>query len=126
EEELVLVSSAGWKNLQEIGQRMQQGAAAIMFRAGCAYRLKFEQILSEQGWPYYARMEMGTVEGMLGCVAAEAGITLLPRAVAQNAANRSQLRCHLPGRAPLRVQTVFITRRDEAPSQALRQLLRLL
>lgn len=126
EEELVLVSSARWKSVQEIGQRLQQGAAAIMFRSGCAYRLKFEQVLSEQGWPYYTRMEMGTVEGMLGCVAAETGVTLLPRAVVENAANRSQLRSHMPGRIALRVQTVFITRKDEAPSQALRLLLGLL
>ena len=33
------------------------------------------------GWPSAARFELGTLDGMIGCVAADMGVTLLPRAV---------------------------------------------
>lgn len=126
EEELVLVSSANWTRASELGRRLENGAAAIMFKTGCSYRQRFEQLLSERGWPRFTRLEMGTLEGILGCVAAEVGISLLPRAVIENAANKAALRCHPPKGKRLSVQTLFIRRRDEHPGEALQRLMRLL
>jgi DNA-binding transcriptional LysR family regulator len=126
EEELVLVSSVNWNRTADVGRRLQGGAAAIMFRTGCSYRQRFEQLLSERGWPRFTRLEMGTLEGILGCVAAEVGISLLPRAVVDNAINKNALRCHPTGRKPLNVQTLFIRRRDEQPGEVLQALIALL
>lgn len=126
EEELVLVSSAGWVRPSELGRRLENGAAAIMFKTGCSYRQRFEQLLSERGWPRYTRLEMGTLEGILGCVAAEVGISLLPRSVVENAANRSALRCHPSTGKKYAVKTLFIRRRDEHPGEALQQFMNLL
>jgi DNA-binding transcriptional LysR family regulator len=126
EEELVLVSAAAWQRPAELGRRLENGAAAIMFKTGCSYRQRFEQLLCERGWPRFTRLEMGTLEGILGCVAAEVGISLLPRAVVDNAANSGALRCHAaPGKA-LHMQTLFIRRRDEQPGESLQRLIGLL
>ena len=57
------------------------GPTALVFRTGCTYRQRLEQIFSEFGWPSSARFELGTLDGMIGCVAADMGVTLLPRAV---------------------------------------------
>lgn len=126
EEELVLVSSANWTRPSELGRRLENGAAAIMFKTGCSYRQRFEQLLSERGWPRFTRLEMGTLEGILGCVAAEVGISLLPRAVVDNASNKTALRCHPAKGKRLSVQTLFIRRRDEHPGEALQRFMRLL
>jgi len=126
EEELVLVSCAAWTRSSDFGRRLQNGAAAIMFKTGCSYRQRFEQVLSERGWPRFTRLEMGTLEGILGCVAAEVGISLLPRAVVENAPNRAALRCHTPKGKRWGVQTLFIRRRDEQPGEALQRLIGLL
>jgi DNA-binding transcriptional LysR family regulator len=125
-EELVLVSSANWSRTADLGRRLEGGAAAIMFRTGCSYRQRFEQLLSERGWPRFTRLEMGTLEGILGCVAAEMGISLLPRAVVETSTSHHTLHCHPAGRKPLEVQTHFIRRRDEQPGQALQELIGLL
>lgn len=126
EEELVLVSALGWERAAELGRRLEAGAAAIMFKTGCSYRQRFEQLLSEQGWPRFTRLEMGTLEGILGCVAAEVGISLLPRAVVDKATNRGALRCHAARGKGLQVQTLFIRRRDEQPGESLQRLIGLL
>jgi len=126
EEELVLVSSASWVRPSEFGKRLENGAAAIMFKTGCSYRQRFEQLLSERGWPRFTRLEMGTLEGILGCVAAEVGISLLPRSIVENAANRAALRCHPPAGKRYTVKTLFIRRRDEHPGEALQRFMALL
>lgn len=126
EEELVLVSSVNWQGVAEIGKRLENGAAAIMFKTGCSYRQRFEQLLSERGWPRFTRLEMGTLEGILGCVAAEVGVSLLPRAVVENATNREALRCHPSKGKRGNVQTLFIRRKDEHPGAALHHFMALL
>ena len=59
----------------------ESGPTALVFRTGCTYRQRLEQVFSEFGWPSAARFELGTLDGMIGCVAADMGVTLLPRAV---------------------------------------------
>lgn len=126
EEELVLVSATRWARLQDLGRCLDEGGAAIMFKLGCSYRQRFEQVLSELGWPGFSRLEMGTLDGILGCVGADVGISLLPRAVVANATNAAALACHpLEARRGL-VQTLFVRRKDEPPSEALNRFLSLL
>jgi LysR family transcriptional regulator, cell division regulator len=126
-EELVLVTAAGWTRTSDLGRRLEAGAAAIMFRTGCSYRQRFEQLLSERGWPHFTRLEMGTLEGILGCVAAEVGVALLPRGVVEGSSNAAALRCHAPKEKRLSTaQTLFIRRRDEPPGVALAQFIEML
>ena len=82
QEELVLVTARRWTSLAALrAGTPESGPTALVFRTGCTYRQRLEQVFSEFGWPSSARFELGTLDGMIGCVAADMGVTLLPRAV---------------------------------------------
>ena len=86
-EELVLVSARRWSSLAELrAGTPESGPTALVFRTGCTYRQRLEQILVEFGWPSAVRFELGTLDGMIGCVAADMGVTLLPRIVVERSA----------------------------------------
>ena len=78
----MLVTARRWASLAALrAGTPESGPTALVFRTGCTYRQRLEQIFSEFGWPSSARFELGTLDGMIGCVAADMGVTLLPRAV---------------------------------------------
>jgi LysR family transcriptional regulator, cell division regulator len=107
-EELVLVTARQIKSLSELrAATPESGPTALVFRTGCTYRQRLEQVLTEFGWPSATRFELGTLDGMIGCVAAGMGITMLPRAVVGKNDNVS---IHAIGTAQSRVETLFITR----------------
>jgi DNA-binding transcriptional LysR family regulator len=107
-EELVLVTARRWKTLAELrAGTPQSGPTALVFRTGCTYRQRLEQTLTEFGWPSATRFELGTLDGMIGCVAADMGVTLLPRAVV---ARNETVNIHTLGPAQSRVDTLFIQR----------------
>jgi DNA-binding transcriptional LysR family regulator len=80
-----------------------------VFRTGCTYRQRLEQVFSEFGWPSAARFELGTLDGMIGCVAADMGVTMLPRAVV---GKNETVSVHRLSAAQSRVETLFIQRRS--------------
>jgi DNA-binding transcriptional LysR family regulator len=117
-EELVLVSARHIKSLGELrAATPESGPTALVFRTGCTYRQRLEQALTEFGWPSATRFELGTLDGMIGCVAAGMGVTLLPRAVVGKNDNVST---HAIGTAQSRVETLFITRRAAHEYSAMR------
>lgn len=84
----------------------------IMFKEGCAYRQRAKAWLQERGKVGTQMLEMGTQEGILGCVAVGLGVTLLPRHVAEQSPYFSALKLEpLPPRFS-EVPTVLITHRD--------------
>ncbi|MET0676736.1 MAG: LysR substrate-binding domain-containing protein, partial [Bradyrhizobium sp.] len=108
-EELVLVTAQRWKSLSALRAGTPgSGPTALVFRTGCTYRQRLEQVFSEFGWPSSARFELGTLDGMVGCVAADMGVTLLPRAVV---GRNDTVNVHTLKPAQARVETLFITRR---------------
>lgn len=119
-EELVLVSARRWKSLADLraGTRAT-GPAILVFRTGCSYRQRLEQVVSELGWPCSTRLEFGTLDGIIGCVAADMGITLLPRAVAERSDLSGSIRLHAVASAHKRVETLFIRRRAAHEGSAL-------
>jgi DNA-binding transcriptional LysR family regulator len=117
-EELVLVSARHVKNLAELrATTPESGPTALVFRTGCTYRQRLEQVLSEFGWPSATRFELGTLDGMIGCVAAGMGVTLLPRAVV---GHNEAVRVHALAPALSGVETLFIARRAAHDYSALR------
>src|SRR4051795_8165109 len=117
-EELVLVTGRQVKSLAELRViTPESGPTALVFRTGCTYRQRLEQVLTEFGWPSAARFELGTLDGMVGCVAAGMGITLLPRAVV---GRNEAVSIHKLGTAQSRVETLFIPRRAAHDYSALR------
>lgn len=117
-EELVLVTARHIRTLAELrAATPESGPTALVFRTGCTYRQRLEQVLTEFGWPSATRFELGTLDGMIGCVAAGMGITLLPRAVV---GRNEAVRIHKLAAVQSRVETLFITRRAAHAYSALR------
>src|ERR1700722_2507932 len=74
-EELVLVSARRWTSLANLrAGTPESGLTALVFRTGCTYRQRLEQVFSEFGWPSAARFELGTLDGMIGGGAAALGV----------------------------------------------------
>ena len=119
-EELVLVSARRFNNLAALrAGTPESGPTALVFRTGCTYRQRLEQVFSDFGWPSAARFELGTLDGMIGCVAAGMGVTLLPRAVVERSDQRKEVNIHAIDTSWSRVDTLFIQRRSAHQYSAL-------
>lgn len=90
----------------------------VVLRAGCSYRQRLEAVLASRGVVGVRVLEFGTLEAILGCVAAGLGITLLPRSIV-GARWRDELAIHELPAAEARVETLFVRRRDSLVSSAL-------
>jgi DNA-binding transcriptional LysR family regulator len=119
-EELVLLSAKRFTNLAALrAGTPESGPTALVFRTGCTYRQRLEQVFSDFGWPSAARFELGTLDGMIGCVAAGMGVTLLPRAVVERSDQRKEINIHSLDTSWSRVDTLFIQRRSAHQYSAL-------
>jgi LysR family transcriptional regulator, cell division regulator len=119
-EELVLVTARKWNSLASLrAGTPESGPTALVFRTGCTYRQRLEQVFSEFGWPSAARFELGTLDGMIGCVAADMGVTLLPRAVVERDHLSGDIAIHTLAASHSRVDTLFIQRRSAHQYSAL-------
>jgi DNA-binding transcriptional LysR family regulator len=107
-EELVLITARGSTTMSE--RLAQGGLTVITFRQGCSYRQRLDAEFITRGWLPYRRLEMGTVEGILGCVGGNVGVTVLPRSVVEASQARGALRVEPFGPEPLMVETLFVTR----------------
>jgi len=116
-EEMVLVTARTVRSLDDLARKA--GLKIVVLRAGCSYRQRLETILSARGIVGVRRLEFGTIEGILGCVAAGLGVTLLPKGVVDQALHHARLAVHALAPAHAHVETVFIRRRDAFVSSAL-------
>ncbi len=120
-EELVLVTSRRWSTLAALRAGIpESGPTVLVFRSGCTYRQRLEQVLSDFGWPCAARLEFGTLDGIIGCVAANMGVTMLPRAVVDRNELSRKIRSHNLDGSHGRIDTLFIRRRVKHENSALR------
>ncbi|WP_247462626.1 LysR substrate-binding domain-containing protein, partial [Bradyrhizobium sp. 62] len=60
-----------------------------------------------------------TLDGMIGCVAADMGVTLLPRAVVERSAINGSVSIHVLSHSHAHVETLFIQRRAGHQTSAL-------
>jgi LysR family transcriptional regulator, cell division regulator len=118
EEELVVVTAPSCHDLDRYLATADE-IKLVLFRAGCSYRQRFESILAARGRTTPRRLELGTLDGIVGCVAAGVGITLLPRAVVETARCAGRVAVHPLPAAQSRVTTVFVRRHDAYVSAAL-------
>jgi LysR family transcriptional regulator, cell division regulator len=119
-EELVLVTARRFAGLAALrAGTPESGPTALAFRTGCTYRQRLEQLFSDFGWPSAARFELGTLDGMIGCVAAGVGVTLLPRAVVERSELRKDVSMHALDTSWSHVDTLFIRRRSAHQYSAL-------
>lgn len=116
-EELVLVSAAKYQSIEDL--QLDRGEIKLLlFREGCAYRQRFERFLADRGHQNIRRHELGTLDGILGCVAADMGITVLPRAVVEGAVQGERLNLHDLPEEVAQVRTLFVHRADVFKSSA--------
>ena len=117
-EQLVLVRARGSDGIR---QRLLQGdLTVIVFRQGCSYRQRLEAYFAARGWLPLRRFEFGTLEGVLGCVAANVGVTVLPRSAVEGAACRAGLTLEPLGPMPMMVDTLFVRKAGAYAGAALR------
>jgi DNA-binding transcriptional LysR family regulator len=95
----------------------------VVLRAGCSYRQRLEDVLARRGVVGLRLLEFGTLEAIVGCVAAGLGITLLPRDLIGAVWPRGRVSVHALPRRDALVDTVFVRRRDMTMSSALRTFL---
>ncbi|MBA0046671.1 LysR family transcriptional regulator [Mycobacterium sp. NPDC050853] len=120
-EELVLITAQRHNDMREA---LDASRRMLVFRNGCAYRDRLHQILRDHGVADPHVLEFGSIEGILGCVAAGMGVALLPAGVVTASTRSTALRLHrLPG-AQARAETVFVRRVDSVLSPAMSQFLR--
>jgi DNA-binding transcriptional LysR family regulator len=117
EEELALLSAPGKRSITELLGKPD--LRLIILRAGCSYRQRLEELLARRGVVGLRRLEFGTLEAILGAVAAGLGITLMPRALVGPIWRGNRIAIHRLPPAEARVETVFVRRRDMLCSSAL-------
>ena len=81
QEELVLVSPAPLHQLPS--PEVLLSTPFLAFRQSCSYRQRIELLLASQGITGARIMEMGSLDAILGCVAAGMGFALMPLALMQ-------------------------------------------
>jgi DNA-binding transcriptional LysR family regulator len=126
EEELVFLTAPAAPKLKTYLRRAARGEIEVkilVLRAGCSYRQRLEKFLAAQGLVEPRRLEFGTVDGILGCVGAGIGVTLMPRAIVAPLLAQGRIAVHALPPAQARVTTVFVRRRDAFVSTALTRFL---
>jgi DNA-binding transcriptional LysR family regulator len=114
----VLVSSNHFETLPALIEKMPQ-QTVLVFRTGCFYRSTLENWFYQIGLVPNQIMELGTLDGILSCVAAGMGVTLLPKAIAESCSVRHAIRCHTLPPEFAKVSTVFIRRNDSMITSAM-------
>src|SRR4051812_22370332 len=117
EEELALLSAPSKGSVADLLR--QPDLRLIILRAGCSYRQRLEEILARRGVVGLRRLEFGTLEAILGAVAAGLGVTLMPRALVGPTWRGGRIAIHRLPPAEAKVETVFVRRRDMLCSSAL-------
>jgi DNA-binding transcriptional LysR family regulator len=116
-EELAIVTAATTRRLSDVLR--QRDVKIVVLRLGCSYRQRLEAVLARRGVVGLRYLEFGTLDAILGCVAAGIGVTLLPKSVVAFARREGRVAVHQLPKEEARVDTVFIQRRDALASSAL-------
>lgn len=122
-EELAVVTARSTRRLADAVGRSE--VRIIVFRPGCSYRQRLENILAARGVVVTRCLQFATIDGILACVAAGAGLTLLPKAIALSAREQGRIAIHDLPSADAWADTVFIRRREARTSSALAAFLEL-
>lgn len=124
EEELVLITDSLHQSLSSVKE--ENTRTILVFRHGCSYRARFEEWLHHEGIIPEKIMEFGTLDGIIGCVSAGMGISLLPRSVVDKHMKDNQLIQHSISNRFGKVKTIFIYRKDKYMSTSLKTFIEML
>lgn len=116
-EELVVLTAPTVRSLDKA--LMATELKIVVLRLGCSYRQRLEDILARRGIVGLRRLEFGTLEAIVGCVAAGLGITLLPKALIGPVWRDGRVALHEVPAREAQVETLFVRRKDARLSSAL-------
>jgi len=121
-EELVMITPASYRSVRDY---LKKGSLpkVLVFKVGCHYRQRLERYIAAEGAGVSNQMEFGTIEGIIGCVAAGLGITMLPRSVVARSARRGDVAVHTLPATYRHADTQFIVRKAQIRSPALERLI---
>ncbi|WP_042162466.1 LysR family transcriptional regulator [Paenibacillus gorillae] len=122
-EELVLVAGGQHAAIERMEELQHQ--TLLVFRMGCSYRQRYEDWLNSKGLRPSKIMEFGTVDGILGCIHAGLGISLLPRSVVERAIGHYDLHILKLSEKHFTTATLFIRRKDSYSTPAVSELVRI-
>ena len=119
-EELVIVTAQSAQPAQSLADLLRQRHLKIVIlKLGCSYRQRLEDVLARRGVVGLRRLEFGTIDGILGAIAAGVGITLLPRSLVAARVRAGEVAAHALPDNESQVDTVFIRPRGAFVSSAL-------
>lgn len=121
EEELVIASAPTVTNLEQAVAR-----PILVYSTGCSYREVLQRWLLSSGYTQPVIMEFGTLEAILGGVAAGLGISLLPKTVTRKHEAEGAVLTHAIPAMFSSIKTEFIVRKDSFISSALRAFIGML
>lgn len=124
EEELVLITSNS--DSSESFKKIIQEKTVLVFRKGCSYRERLESWLHHEGVFPQKTMEFGTLDGIIGCVSAGLGISLLPQSVVGKYVEDGRIKVYSIPKQFGRVNTIFIYRKDQYIPNALKKFIHLI
>lgn len=119
EEELVLLSDKPFQSIEEI-----KDEPILCFSKGCGYRARLEKWLEDEKFTPTKMMEFGTLETILGSVAAGLGVTFVPKSAVSRLVEQELVYCyHLPPEYSL-IKTVFVRRADAYLTPTIRKFIK--
>lgn len=121
-EELVIITPVRYRTVRAY-LKQETLAKVLVFKIGCHYRQRLDRYLDSEGMRMSNAMDFGTIEGIIGCVAAGLGISLLPRSVVARSARNKDLAIHQLPKAYRYVETQFVTHKAQVRSLALSGLI---
>jgi DNA-binding transcriptional LysR family regulator len=121
-EELVMITAASYRNVRTYLDDSRL-AKVLVFKVGCHYRQRLERFLTDSGAGMISQMEFGTIDGIIGCVAAGLGASMLPRSVIERSARRKEVAVHPLPRTYRFVETQFVTHRAQVRPLAVARLI---
>jgi DNA-binding transcriptional LysR family regulator len=97
----------------------------IAFATGCSYRRRLEAWLGRSGIAPAQVMEFASYHAIVACVAAGAGIAVVPRSVVRAVGARTTVRVHALPSEVARARTMLVWRpgHESAALRALRAML---
>ena len=120
-EELVLVYPSGKESPETAARK-----GVLVFPRPCAYRERLEQWFQKKGIALNQKMELGSTDGMIECVAAGMGVSILPFSSVEKAAKSGVVSIRRIGGKLGSVPIMFIKRKDTLVSKPLSTFLGLL
>lgn len=120
-ERLVLVYPSGKESPATAAQK-----GVLVFPKPCAYRERLEQWFQEKGIALNKKIELGSSDGMIKCIAAGMGVSILPFSSVEKEVKMGIVSVHRIGKKLDSVPIMFVKRKDTLISKPLSAFMELL